>query len=97
MTTSKVILQLLLPLTFLVSFSEVRGQAAGNNPTGPAGMFNGNSYTGCSYDPYTANATRTVTDITLAGGGGAYPLQWSRTMNSRAVSDTSNGFGAGGG
>lgn len=61
-------------------------QNTGNdNPTGVAGVFNGNSMTGCSYDPYTGNATRTVVDITVSGAVGAYPLQWSRTMNSRAI------------
>ena len=59
------------------------GQVGNDNPTGPAGRFNGNSTTGCSVDPYTANATRTVVDLTVAGAVGAYPLQWSRTMNSR--------------
>lgn len=73
-----------------------------SNPTGPAGQFNGNSTTGCSYDPYTGNATRTVTDLTVGGAVGAYPLQWSRTMNSREASTapdgtTPNGFGGGGG
>lgn len=64
-----------------------------DNPTGVSGIFNGNSNTGCSYDPYTANATRTIPDITVASAVGAYPLQWSRTMNSRGV----GGFlGAGG-
>jgi hypothetical protein len=58
---------------------------ANDNPTGSAGMFNGNSTTGCSYDPYTANATRTIPDLTVAGAVGAYPLQWSRTMNSRGA------------
>jgi RHS repeat-associated protein len=62
------------------------GQAPGNdNPTGVAGVFNGNSTTGCSYDPYTTNATRTIPDLTVAGAVGAYPLQWARTMNSRVA------------
>nr|MBA3488582.1 hypothetical protein [Longispora sp. (in: high G+C Gram-positive bacteria)] len=97
MKISKRFPQLFLVLSFVVFSTEARGQAAGINQTGHSGMFNGNSYTGGSYDPYTANATRTVTDITSAGGGGAYPLQWARTMNSRTISDTANGFGAGGG
>ena len=67
---------------------------ANDNPTGSAGMFNGNSTTGCSYDPYTANATRTINDLTVAGAVGAYPLQWSRTMNSRGGG--LGFFGAGG-
>ena len=60
-------------------------------------MFNGNSSTGCSYDPYTANATRTVTDLTVAGAVGAYPLQWDRIMNSRRPNFSANGFAGGGG
>jgi hypothetical protein len=48
----------------------------GDNPTGVWGSFNSHSTTGCSYDPYTGNATRTVPDIAV----GAYPLQWTRTM-----------------
>lgn len=66
-----------------------------DNPTGVTGVFNGNSDTGCSYDPYTGNATRTIPDITVAGAVGAYPLVWARTMNSRMVMNGS--FGAGGG
>lgn len=46
-------------------------------------MFNGNITTGCSYDPYTGNATRTVTDIVVSGAVGEYPLAFSRTYNSR--------------
>lgn len=66
----------LAPLTVL---------AQGNdNPTGVAGAFGPISTTGGSYSPYTANAIRTVPDITVTGAVGAYPLQWARTMNSRA-------------
>src|ERR1700719_3832706 len=77
----------------LFAVSNALGQG-NDNPTGVAGMFNGNSNTGCSYDPYTANATRTIPDITVAGAVGAYPLQWARTMNSRGGGAY---FGAGGG
>ena len=72
--------------------------AQDNNPTGITGVFNGNSNTAGSYDPYTANATRTVVDLTVAGAVGEYPLQWSRTMNSRAISSyNTSWFGGGGG
>lgn len=54
-----------------------------DNPTGPAGMFNGNVTTGCSYDPYTGNAMRSVTDIAISGAVGSYPLALTRTFNSR--------------
>ena len=77
-----------LPLVFLASVlalvSPLRGQVGNNNPTGPAGIFNGNITTGCSYDPYTANAMRTVTDITVAGAVGSYGLSFSRISNSRS-------------
>ena len=58
--------------------------AQGNdNPTGTAGEFNGQVTTGCSYDPYTGNAKRAVTDLVVAGGVGTYPLAFTRTANSR--------------
>ena len=66
-----------------------------DNPTGVTGVFNGNSSTGCSYDPYTANATRAIPDLTVAGAVGAYPLQWTRFMNSRRAGGGL--FGQGGG
>lgn len=68
--------------------------AQNNNPTGPAGVFNGNSTVGGSYDPFTANATRTIPDITVAATVGSYPMVWARTMNSRGIGGL---FGAGGG
>ena len=65
-----------------------------DNPTGSCGVFNGNSNTACSYDPYTGNATRTINDLVVSQSVGAYPLQWSRTMNSR---DRGGGGDLGGG
>ena len=35
-----------------------RAQVGNENPTGPAGIFNGNVTTGCSYDPLTGNDDR---------------------------------------
>jgi RHS repeat-associated protein len=61
----------------------VFGQAGNNNPTGAAGDFNGDVTTGCQYDPYTGNAKRSVTDLVVAGGVGAYPLEFIRVSNSR--------------
>lgn len=81
--------------TLLLAPQSARAQH--NNPTGPAGQFNGNSSVGCSYDPFTGNATRTINDINVAGAVGAYPLQWSRTLNSRKIGGDPNGFGDGGG
>ena len=70
--------------------------AQNDNPTGKAGYFNGNSNTAGSFDPHTANATRTIVDLTVPGAIGAYPLQWSRTMNSRHTVGPSYSFGSGG-
>lgn len=67
-----------------------------DNPTGPAGAFNGYSTTAGEFDPYTANATRTVVDLSVPGGVGAYPLVWTRTMNSRHVAGPTYDFGEGG-
>ena len=69
-------------------------RAQHDNPTGPAGTFGPQSQTGCSFSPYSANAARTITDISVSGGV-SYPLQWSRTMNSRQTSTSK--FGSGGG
>jgi RHS repeat-associated protein len=61
----------------------VSAQVGNDNPTGVAGQFNGNITTGCSYDPYTGNAMRAVTDIVVSGTVGTYPLAFSRVSNSR--------------
>lgn len=70
--------------------------AQNDNPTGKSGVFNGNSDIGASYDPYTANTTRTIVDLTVPGAVGTYPLQWTRTMNSRRTEGPSYAFGSGG-
>src|SRR4029450_10988168 len=44
--------------------------------------------TGCSYAPYTGNATRSITDIAVAGAVGEYPLALVRAANSRTPSTT---------
>jgi RHS repeat-associated protein len=75
----------------------IGAQIGNNNPTGPTGVFNGNITTGCSYDPFTGNATRTVTDLVVAGGVGSYPLAFSRTANSRHQQTGHFGFGPSGG
>lgn len=77
----------------LVVTPSLRAQVGNNNPTGPAGAFNGNVTTGCSYDAFTGNAKRTVTDMVVPGAIGAYPLAFSRTSNSR---DSSSQFGSAG-
>src|SRR6476646_301961 len=75
----------LLAALFLVSLLpvDVWAPLGNDNPTGLSGMYNGNVNTAGSYDPYTGNATRSITDITVAGAVGAYPLAFTRTMNSR--------------
>jgi RHS repeat-associated protein len=52
-----------------------------DSPTGPVGGI------------YTANAQRTVVDLTVTGATGAYPLQWSRTYNSRGAIGSRLGSG----
>jgi RHS repeat-associated protein len=81
-------------LLFLFSFaslSQVNADVGNNNPSGVSGIFNGNVTTGCSYDPYTGNAHRTITDMVVAGGVGEYPLALTRTSNSRSA--WGNAFG----
>src|SRR5438094_2743289 len=77
----------LLSFSVLGTITEVRGQVGNDNPAGVSGIFNGNVTTGCSYDPYTANAMRSLTDIAVAGAVGSYGLTFSR------ISDSRSGFG----
>ena len=60
-----------------------RAQIGNDNPTGVTGEYNGSITTAGSYDPYTGNAKRFVDDLTVAGSVGAYPLKWTRVLNSR--------------
>ncbi|MEN3368002.1 MAG: hypothetical protein V7609_145 [Verrucomicrobiota bacterium] len=76
--------------------SKIFAQVGNDNPTGPAGQFNGNLTTGCSYDPYTGNATRAITDMVVAGAVGNYPLTFSRVSNSRSASNSAYQFGGAG-
>ncbi len=72
-------------------------QLGNDNPTGTSGQFNGNVTTGGSYDPYTGNATRSVTDLVVAGGVSSYPLAFGRVNNSRYTPGVDNfQFGAAG-
>jgi RHS repeat-associated protein len=75
---------LTLALAF-ASLPRLQAQVGDNNPGGVAGVFNGNVTTGCSYDPYTGNAHRTITDIIVAGAVGEYPVALTRTSNSRSA------------
>jgi RHS repeat-associated protein len=58
-------------------------QTGDDNPYG-SGPFNGEVTTGCDYDPYSANARRVVTDISLPSV--SYPLEFTRTSVSRGAS-----------
>ncbi len=81
------VLALMILLVFEIAFSSLRAQdTPSDNPTGPDGDYNGEVTTGCGYDPYTANAKRTVTDLVVPGSSGAYPLAFSRTFNSQTDS-----------
>jgi hypothetical protein len=75
-------------LLFALSAHHLHAQVGNNNPTGVSGIFNGQVQTGCSYDPWTGNGVRTVTDVSVAGAVGAYPLALVRTSNSRTPSTT---------
>ena len=81
-----------LLLILLASLPELDAQVGNNNPTGVSGVFNGNVTTGCSYDPYTGNAHRTITDIVVAGAVGQYPLALTRTSNSRDAAGSAFGL-----
>jgi hypothetical protein len=62
-------LLLLLVAVLILSPRMPLAQAGNDNPTGVAGMFNGNVTTAGSYDPYTGNTTRgPITDLAVAGG-----------------------------
>jgi RHS repeat-associated protein len=67
--------------------SQLQAQVGDNNPSGASGIFNGQAG-GCGYDPYTGNATRSITDMAVAGAVGEYPLALVRTANSRTPSTT---------
>jgi RHS repeat-associated protein len=69
-------------------FAAERGD---DNPTGVAGIFNGNITTGCSYDPHTGNGHRAIDDIVVPGAVGSYPLKWTRYWNSRGRTPHSPG------
>lgn len=82
--------------TLVFAAVTLRAQVGNDNPTGPAGAFNGNVTTGCSYDPYTGNAKRRVTDIVVDGSIGSYPLAFTRTSNSRSDLSSRYQFGEAG-
>jgi RHS repeat-associated protein len=78
---------LLLLLMSIFFARPLYAQVGDNNVAGPSGIFNGQAG-GCGYDPYTGNATRSITDIAVARAVGEYPLALVRTANSRTPSMT---------
>jgi RHS repeat-associated protein len=79
---------------FFPRLSQGAGEVGNNNPTGVTGEYNGSITTGGSYDPFTGNAKRFIDDMTVTGSVGAYPLKWTRVLNTRSGSGA---FGNGGG
>ena len=83
----KHVLLALVALACVLTASPLRAQVGNNNPAGQSGIFNG-QVGGCGYDPYTGNASRSITDIAVAGAVGEYPLALVRAANSRTPSIT---------
>src|SRR5258708_34201617 len=84
----------IIPLCFEILLKSSFAQVGSDSPGGVGGGYNGQVTTGCSYDAYTGNATRAITDIVVAGGVGAYPLAFARSANSRyAPGQDDNGIG----
>jgi RHS repeat-associated protein len=63
-----------------------------DNALGPTGEYNGSITTAGSYDPYTGNAKRFVDDLTVTSSLGAYPLKWTRVLNTRNPSPWSHSY-----
>jgi RHS repeat-associated protein len=84
----------IIALCFEILLKSSFAQVGADSPAGVAGGYNGQISTGCSYDAYTGNATRAITDIVVAGGVGTYPLALTRFANSRyAAGQDDNGNG----
>jgi RHS repeat-associated protein len=67
----------------LLLASQCFGQNGNDNPTGVTGEFSGSVTTGGQYDPYTGNAKRVIDDLVVTGSIDAYPLKWTRILNTR--------------
>jgi hypothetical protein len=84
-------------LFLLLSAGQGVGATLGDdNPNGVAGDYNGSVTTAGHIDPLTGNAKRVIDDITVPGSVGAYPLKWSRYLNTRGGT-APNTFGSVGG
>jgi RHS repeat-associated protein len=71
-------------------------QAGNDNPGGVTAEYTGSVNTAGHYDPYTGNAKREIDDIVVAGSIGAYPLKFTRALDTRGAG-APNQFGEGGG
>lgn len=93
-TTKKYFISLLLGA---FCSTELLASLGSEIPEGPAGEPPGSGATATadSISPYTANARRTVTDLIVSGGVGAYPLAFGRVSNSRAFLVQDNSIGGG--
>jgi len=69
-------------LLSVVAVAPSVAQVGEDNYTGTPGWFKGEVTTGCSYNAYTGGASRSVTDISVAGAVG-FPLVFARTSTSR--------------
>ena len=90
------LLQLALALSICFFLPQpCEGQAGNGAPMGITGDYNGVVTTGGSIDPQTGNAKRVIDDLTVTGSVGAYPLKWTRILNTRNGPGSSH-FGQGG-
>jgi hypothetical protein len=76
----------------LVLIHQVFGTTGNDNPLGATGEYNGSVTTGGSYDPYTGNAKRFIDDLVVTGSLSAYPLKWTRILNTRNPSPWTHNY-----
>jgi hypothetical protein len=81
-------------LLFCLIGHDAGAQLGNNNPNGPAGDYNGSITTAGYMDPFSGNAKRVIDDIVVPGSLGAYPLKWTRYLNTRGIG--TGAFGQGG-
>jgi RHS repeat-associated protein len=80
-------------IAFGVTVVSLLADVGSDNPTGIAGQFDDTITTGCAYSAYTANATRSITDLVVSGSVGSYPLALTRTLNTRYKAGLTYEFG----
>jgi RHS repeat-associated protein len=87
------------PLTIILAAllvghsAQAQSPNGNDNPTGVAGDYGGSITTGGGYDPYTGNGKRVIDDIVVPGAVGAYPLKWTRFLNTRSGWSNSYQYG----